>query len=133
MMLHVKAFYYILAVIFLHFMIGWVVPILFTAILAGSMIEEHQVTKATITGTVVNAAGVAFTYIYYPDAGLLMMEKIDLYLTDLGPWVIPVITIGLPAALYALAGYFSSNVTYMFRKAQANNRLPGNPFYDNGN
>lgn len=131
MQIRVKAFYYLLGVIFLHYFLGWMVPVIFTACCAGFMLENHHVSKASLIGLLVNGAGVLYTYSVYPDGTYRMTMTIDNLISNLSPYVIPVISVGLPVVLYALAAYVSSNMVYLYRKLNADEPYKDSPYQMN--
>lgn len=124
MIFRVKAFYYVLIILFLHYVIGWIAPVIFTALFAGIMLEDYRVIKSSVIGILVNGAGVAFTYIYYSSETIKMATLMDQYLTNLTPWAILVISVLMPTLLYALAAYMGANATYVIQKMRVNNKLP---------
>lgn len=122
----VKQFYYILGTILIHYIFGWIPAVCLTAIVAAVVFEEHMVTKASTLGLLVNAAGVVYTMIVFEQQSWQMMVIMDEYVSDFSPYIIPIISIGLPTLMYGLAAYFSSNVLYVYRKINASEPIQNN-------
>ena len=120
----VKAFYYVLAIIFLHYIIGWIAPVLFTALLAGVMLDDYKVVTSSVIGFIINAAGVLYTYLNFRLETIKMAALMDHYITNLTPWAIPFISVVMPTIIYALAAYFSLNATYVIQKVRVNHKVP---------
>jgi len=112
----VKVFYYIIGLIFLHFVAGWMFAVLFTALVSGIVFREHIISKSVLVGFVLNSLGIIVTISLYPEASWNMMVIVDESFFEFSPYIIPVISVGLPTLLYALAAYFSSNAVYVYRK-----------------
>lgn len=113
-----KVLYYLAGVITLHYVAGWVSPILFTAITARALIGEHSALKAGFIGLIVNLWGVLFTMLYYPDVSWRMMQIVDEALFEFSPYVIPVLSILLPTMLYALAAYFNDRMVLAYQDSK---------------
>jgi len=117
----VKLFYYIVVILFLHFILGWVWSVIFTALVAALVFNEHAVSKASLIGFLLNGSGVLATIYFNPEASWNMMLVVDQILFNFHPYLIPVLSVGIPTVLYALAAYFSSNAVYIYRKISNNN------------
>ena len=117
----VKLFYYIAVILFLHFFLGWIWSVIFTALVAALVFNEHIVTKAAVVGFLLNGMGVLITMSLNPEASWNMMVVVDQILFSFHPYIIPILSVGIPTVLYALAAYFSSNAVYVYRKLSNNN------------
>ena len=110
-----KIIYYIAGVLILHYMAGWVAPILFTALASDLLIRENSVLKATFIGLLINVGGVVLTIFVYPEESWRMMHIVNEALVKISPYVIPVFSILVPTSLYALAAYFNEKVCLAFQ------------------
>jgi len=124
MNIRVKTFYFVLAIIFLHYIIGWIAPVIFTALFAGIMLEDYKVVTSSAIGFIINAAGVLYTYLNFKLETIKMTALMDHYITNLTPWAIPFISVVMPTLLYAIAAYFSLNATYVVQKMRVNHNVP---------
>lgn len=115
---------FIAMIFILHFALGWVWPIIATALVITYVVETHQVSKAAILGGFVNTIGIAYSWYYYPKAASEMIESIDSMLFNISPFIVPLLTLIIPTILYALAAHFNSNLIYYIRSYRQNRNVP---------
>lgn len=104
-----------LVLILSHILFGWQLTVVLISLGLGFLIDDHHVTIAFGIGLFLHGGGMAYQYLIYGPETVQMLNFIAL-ISDLPIILFPLFTILIPASVYALAGFFSSNLFYIYQQ-----------------
>lgn len=95
----------------LYLFFGWQIVVLAIAVGIGFVFPKFVVTSAAVFGLVLHAIGLGVNYLLYGAETAFILEKSSLLMGGLPTILFPVLSVVLPASVYALAAFFSIHLT----------------------
>jgi hypothetical protein len=119
MMTLVKHIAVFVLVLILHNLFDWLVPLTACFLLAGLVLDEYIVLTVTLSGFLVNGIPTIYAYFMYSESAAKITEDLSIILGNIDATAILLVSLAIPAIMYAIAGVFAWQVAEIRRKLRA--------------
>ncbi len=106
-------------VLLLHNLFDWLVPLSACFLFAGLILDEYIVLTVTLSGFLVNGIPTVYAYFMYSESAAKVTEDLSIILGNIDATAILLVSLAIPAIMYAIAGVFAWQVAEIRRKLRA--------------
>lgn len=102
-----KILFIVLMTSLLHYLFGWLFPLVFNLLFVGFLLNEFIMLTVTITGTLVNAIPTLYYFIKYNDAAVKITADLSKALGNVDDVMVLLVSVLIPLIMYTIAGLFA--------------------------
>lgn len=119
MITKVKYIAFFLTLLLLHYLFGWLVPLIFSLLTAGFVLDKFIIVSISIFGFTINALPLLFNYFLFKESAQKVSQDLSIIFGDIDALIILLISIIIPTLMYSLAGIVAWQVNVIKTKLTA--------------